>query len=101
MTESIKDVTNFVEEPLSQEATVLINEIKSIQKNVDYKKKWNLQAVRRLSMILVNIKHLKIYLEAFISEIYHENEEERKQDEFNVILSALSRYPQKTRNILR
>ena len=38
MTESIKDVTNFVEEPLSQEATVLINEIKSIQKNVDYKK---------------------------------------------------------------
>ena len=52
-------------------------------------------------MILVNIKHLKIYLEAFISEIYHENEEERKQDEFNVILSALNRYPQKTRNILR
>ena len=38
MTESIKDVTNFVEEPLSQEAIVLINEIKSIQKNADYKK---------------------------------------------------------------
>ena len=36
--EYIKEVTNFVEEPLSQEAIALINEIKSMQKNVDYVK---------------------------------------------------------------
>ena len=37
-TESIKEVTNFFEEPLSQDTIVLINEIKSIKKDVDYKK---------------------------------------------------------------
>ena len=36
--ENIKGVTSFVEEPLSQEAIVLFNEINSIQKYVDYKK---------------------------------------------------------------
>ena len=36
--EYIKEVTNFVEEPLSQEAIALINEIKSMQKNFDYVK---------------------------------------------------------------
>ena len=34
--EYIKEVTNFVEKPLRQEAIALINEIKSIQKYVDY-----------------------------------------------------------------
>ena len=37
-TESIKEVTNFIEEPLSPEAKVLIEEIRTIQKNVDYRK---------------------------------------------------------------
>ena len=34
--ENIKEVTDFVKEPLSPEAIALINEIKSIQKDVDY-----------------------------------------------------------------
>ena len=37
-TESIKEVNDFVEEPLSLEAKGLIEEIKIIQKDVDYRK---------------------------------------------------------------
>ena len=36
--DNIKEVTDFVEEPLSLEAIALINEIRSIQKDVNYKK---------------------------------------------------------------
>ena len=36
--ENIKEVTDFVEEPLSLEAKGLIEEIKIIQKDVDYRK---------------------------------------------------------------
>ena len=37
-TENIKEVTNFVEEPWSSKATALIEEIRAIQKDVNYKK---------------------------------------------------------------
>ena len=36
--ENIKEVTDFVDEPLSLEAKALIEEIRSIQRDVDYKK---------------------------------------------------------------
>ena len=36
MTEKIKEVTDFVKDPLIQEANALINENKSIQNDVDY-----------------------------------------------------------------
>ena len=36
--ENIKEVTDFVNQPLSFEAKELINEIKTIQKNVNYRK---------------------------------------------------------------
>ena len=36
--ENIKEVTDFVEEPLSLEAKALIEDIKIIQKDVDYRK---------------------------------------------------------------
>ena len=36
--DNIKEVTDFVEEPLSLEAIALINKIRSIQKDVDYRK---------------------------------------------------------------
>ena len=35
-TENIKDVTDFVEEPFSLEVKALIEEIRTIQKDVDY-----------------------------------------------------------------
>ena len=37
-TENIKEITNFSKEPLSPKAKALIEEIKIIQKDVDYKK---------------------------------------------------------------
>ena len=36
--ENIKEVTNFVDQPLSFEAKELIKDIKNIQKDVDYRK---------------------------------------------------------------
>ena len=38
MTENIKEVTDFVEKPLSLEAKDLIEEIRALQKDVDYRK---------------------------------------------------------------
>ena len=35
---NIKEVTDFIKEPLSQEAKVLIEKIKTIQKDLDYRK---------------------------------------------------------------
>ena len=35
---NIKKVTDFIKEPLSQEAKVLIEKIKTIQKDLDYRK---------------------------------------------------------------
>ena len=37
-TENINKTTDFIEESLSQEAKALIEEIRTIQKNVDYRK---------------------------------------------------------------
>ena len=67
-TKDIKEVTNFVQEPLSLEANALINEIRRIQKYVDYRK-FKIKAVTMLGMVLMIIKHLKSYLETFITEI--------------------------------
>ena len=61
----IKEVTDFVDQPLSFEAKELINEIKNIQKNVDYRQ---LLEVTRKNMISVIIEHLKNYLEIFFTE---------------------------------
>ena len=66
-TEKIKDMTDFVDEPLSLEAKDLIEEIRVIQKDVGYRK-LNLEAVTILIMILVITKHLKSYLKAFITK---------------------------------
>ena len=60
-TKNIKQITNFFEERLSLEAKALFEEIKTIEKNVDYKK-----LVLRIRMILEILKHLMIYLETFI-----------------------------------
>ena len=64
--ENIKEVTDFVEEPVSLEEKALIEEIIIMQRDVDYRK---LQAVTVIHIILVIIKHLKSYLETFIMEL--------------------------------
>ena len=63
----IIEVTDFVDRPLNSKAKELINEIKTIQKNVDYRK-LKLEVVTMLILILVIIKHLKKYLEIFITK---------------------------------
>ena len=68
-TENIKEVTDVGKEPLSLEAKGLIEEIRIIQKDVDYRK-LNITGITILHMILVVIKHLKSYLETFITEIW-------------------------------
>ena len=66
----IIEVTNFVNQPLSFKAKELINKIKNIQKNVDYRK-LKIRGVKMLVMILVITKHLKNYLETFITKSYN------------------------------
>ena len=65
--ENIKEVSDFVEEPLSLETKALIEEIRSIQKDFDYKKLKNIGS-NKFSTILVIIKHSKSCLETFITE---------------------------------
>ena len=55
---NIEEVTDFVDQPSSFEAKKLINEIKTIQKNFDYRK-FKIKGVTMLIMILVITKHLK------------------------------------------
>ena len=56
--ENIKEVTDFVDQPLSFEAKELIKKISAIQKDVDYRK-LKLGVVTMLIMILVITEHLK------------------------------------------
>ena len=66
-TENIKEVTDFIEEPLSPEAKGLIEEIRIIKKDVNYRK-LKIRGGNIIRMILVIITHLKSYLETFITE---------------------------------
>ena len=66
-TENIKHVTDFVKESLNLEAKALTEEIRTTQKDVNYKK-LKIKGVTMLRMILVIIKHLKSYLETFATE---------------------------------
>ena len=85
--ENIKEVTDFVKEPLSLEAKALIGEIKIIQRDVDYRK---LKIIGGNS-VPYDFSDDKTFKE-LIRDIYYEtftiNKAERKQDEFNVELNA-------------
>ena len=63
----IIEVTDFVNQPLSFKAKELMSEIKTIQKMLITENE-KLEAVTMLIMILVIIKHLKNYLETFITK---------------------------------
>ena len=90
----IKEVTDFVDQPLSFEAKELINEIKNIQKNVDY---------RKLEIIGVDKKEYdfsgyKTFKELFRDLYYRTitiDEAESKQDEFNTVLHLFKKYSPK------
>ena len=65
-TENIKEVTDFVKEPLSLEAKALIEEIRTIKKDVDYRK-LIIRGGNNVTYDFSNYKHLKNYLEIFIT----------------------------------
>ena len=93
-TENIKEVTDFVKQTLSLEVKGLIEEIRIIQKDVDYRK----LKITDGSNITFEFTNYKTSKELF-RNIYHGNmsidEAERKQEEFDGVLGALSTYSTK------
>ena len=89
--ENIKEVTDFVDQPLSFEAKELINEIKTIQKNVDYRK----LKIRGGNNVDYDFSDYKTFKELFRDLYYKEttiDDVERKQDKFSAIIAALEKY---------
>ena len=83
-TENIKEVTDFVE------AIALINEIKSIQKDVHYRK-LKIIGGNNVTYDFIDYKTFK----ELLRDIYYENmsidEEKQKQNGFNAVINDLSR----------
>ena len=89
--ENIKEVTDFVDQPLSFKAKVLVEEIKVIQKDVDYRK----LKIRGGNNLDYDFSNYKIFKELFRDLYYKEttiDKMERKQDEFSAVISALKNY---------
>ena len=88
---NIKEVTDFVDQPLSFEAKELINEIKTIQKNVDYRK----LKIKGSNNVDYDFSDYRTYNELF-RDLYYRNitidEAKSKQGEFNAVLHLLKRY---------
>ena len=84
-TENIKEVTDFVE------AIALINEIKSIQRDVDYRK-LKIISGNNVTYDFIDYKTFK----ELLWDIYYENmsidEAKQKQNGFNAVINDLSRY---------
>ena len=90
----INEVTDFVNQSLSFEAKKLINEIKTIQKNVDYrkleiiggdKKEYDFSDYRIIKKLFRDLYYRTITID----------EAESKQDEFNTVLHLLKKYSPK------
>ena len=89
--ENIKEVTDFVDQPLSFEAKELIEEIKVIQKDVDYRK----LKIRGGSNVDYDFSDYKTFKELLIDLYYKEttiDDVEGKQDEFSAVISVLEGY---------
>ena len=98
-TENIKEVTDFVKEPLSLEAKALVEEIRIIQKDVDHRK----LIIRDGSNFTYNFSYYKASKELFRDLYYKKmtiNDAEMKQHEFNWILDALNNYSPKAQKYI-
>ena len=99
VTESIKEVTNFIEEPLSPEAKALTEEIRTIQKNVDYRK----LKIRGGNNFTYDFSDHKTFKELFRDLYYKKmtiDDAKIKQDEFDSILAVLSNYTPKAQKYI-
>ena len=90
----MKEYTYFVNQPLGFEAKELIHEIKTIQKNVDYrklkiiggdKKEYDFSDYRTFKELFRDLYYRTITID----------EAESKQDEFNTVLHLLKKYSPK------
>ena len=90
----IKEVTYFVDQPLRSEAKELIEKIKTMQKNVDYRK----LKIEGVNMKNYDFSDYKTFKELF-RDLYYRNtiidEAESKQDKFNAVLHVLKNYSPK------
>ena len=87
----IKEVTDFVDQPLSFEAKEFINEIKVIQKDVDYRK----LKFRGGNNTDYDFSDYKTFKELFRDLYYRQfttDDAESKQDEFSAVLTHLKIY---------
>ena len=89
--ENIKEVTDSVDQPLSFEAKELIEEIKNIQKDVDYRK----LKIRGGNNVDYDFSDYRTFKELF-RELYYKKTTigyvERKQDEITGVMGALKAY---------
>ena len=89
-TENVKEVADFVNEPLRLEAKELIKQIKIIQKDVDYGK----LKIRGSNNVHYDLSNYKTVKELFRDLYYRKitiDDAERKQDEFDVMLYHLNK----------
>ena len=87
----IIEVTDFVDHPLSSEAKKLINEIKTMQKNVDYRK----LKIKGGNNTDYDFSDYRTFKELFRDLYYRTitiDDIEGKQEEFSVVINALERY---------
>ena len=87
----IIEVTDFVDQPLNSKAKELINEIKNIQKNVDYRK----LKFRGGNNVDYDLSDYKTFKELFRDLYYRQftiDDAESKEDEFNTLSNFLKTY---------
>ena len=94
-TGNIKEVTNFVDQPLSLEAKELIEEIRAIQEDVDYRK-LKIRGGNNTDYDFSDYKTCKELFKGLYCKKITIEEAEREQDEFNAIIGVLEDYT--TRN---
>ena len=85
---NIKEVYDFVDQPLSFEAKELIEEIKAIQKDADYRK----LKIRGVNNVDYDFSDYKTFKKSFRYIYYKEttiDDVERKQDQFSAVIAAL------------
>ena len=89
--ENIKEVTDFVDQPSSFKAKALIEEIRAIKKDADYRK----LNIKGGTMKDYDLSDYRIFKELF-RDLYYKNttiyKVERKQDEFRGVIHALNNY---------
>ena len=90
--ENIEEATDFVKEPLSLEAKALIEEIRIIEKDVNYKK----LIIRGGKNVTYNFSDFKTFNE-FFRDLYYKkmtiNDAEIRQNKFDSKRDALDNYP--------